>query len=183
MSSFQDTGPHGRTPAATDRTVSAPGKKKQFWVARRRVKARIRLADENIIDGELYTSVERAGGDPGRLLDRLNNMSEKFIPVATAGRHLLLSKSAITMLEIENGRYEIEYLDKPDAREIGVTITFSERRSVSGTFFARLPDAHRRALDYLNMSRCPFLALYCNGRAVLVNVDRIQHVTEAIGRS
>jgi hypothetical protein len=154
--------------------------KKQFWIHRRRVKTRIRLADENLIDGEMYANVERVGGEPGRLVDRLNNMSEKFIPVAVAGRHILLNKATITMLEIDNGRFEIEDLDKPDAREISVLITFSERRSVSGTFFTCLPQTHRRTLDYLNLSRCQFLALYCNGRAVLVNVDRIQHGSELV---
>ena len=183
MSSFQETGSSGQTPASRERTGQVPDRKKQFWVARRRVKACIRLADDNRIDGELYAGVERADGEPGRLVDRLNNLSEKFIPVAVDGTHLLLNKSAVTSLDIEGGRYEIEDLDKPGAREIKVRITFSERHSVSGSFFTCLPGAHRRALDYLNLGRCRFLALYCNGRAVLVNVDRIQHVTELIGHS
>jgi hypothetical protein len=115
-------------------------------------------------------------------VDRLNNLSEKFVPVAVAGRHILLNKSTITMLEIEGGRYEIEDLDKPGAREVEVVLTFSDQQAVKGSFFTCLPEAHRRALDYLNLGRCRFLALYCAGRAVLVNVDRIQHATEVIGQ-
>lgn len=178
MSSFQETGPGVSLPAVGQAGGPAVEKKKKFWIPRRRVKARIRLADENVIDGELYASVERAGGEPGRIVDRLNNASEKFIPVAVAGRHILLNKSSITLVEVESGRYEVEDLDKPEAREIRVSITFSDSRGVSGAFFTCLPEAHRRALDFLNLGRCRFLALYCNGRAVLVNVDRIQHATE-----
>ncbi len=180
MSSFQDTGTRVPRPATGKTAVAATEKKKKFWVPRRRVKARIRLADENVIDGELYATVERADGEPGRLVDRLNNASEKFIPVAVAGRHILLNKSSITLVEVDSGRYEVEDLDKPGAREIRVSINFSDSRAVSGTFFTCLPESHRRALDYLNLGRCRFLALYCNGRAVIVNVDRIQHVTEVI---
>lgn len=183
MSSFQETGAAGRQPVVPREIEPASSRKKKFWVPRRRVKARIRLADENCIDGEMYASVERADGEPGRLVDRLNNLSEKFVPVAVAGRHILLNKSTITMLEIEGGRYEIEDLDKPGATEVPVVLTFSDRQIVRGSFFTCLPEAHRRALDYLNLGRCRFLALYCNGRAVLVNVDRIQHATEVIDQS
>ncbi len=157
---------------------SAPGNQKPYWIPRRRVKAIIRLVDENSIEGELYASVEGTGGSPALLVDRLNHPSEKFVPVAVGGRHILLNKTNITTLEIPGGRYEFDNPNNDVAREIQVRIWLSEQTSVTGSFFTCLPEPHSRALDYLNLRWGRFFALSCNGSALLVNMDRIQHVTE-----
>ena len=55
---------------------------RSLWVPRRRVPVQVQMADRTLLSGELYADVKSLDGTPGRVLDRLNDSAETFLPLA-----------------------------------------------------------------------------------------------------
>ncbi len=145
-------------------------------VVKRVVPVRIRLADDSLREGHLYGDVQRLDGGPATILDRLDDPCEAFLPLATGGTHVLVSKSRAMTVEIRPG--EITAPATQGATTLQVEILLSNGEILNGRIHAVLPPASCRALDFLNRLSSKFLCLFRDDEAVLVNREYVVAVTE-----
>ena len=145
-------------------------------VPRRRVPARLVLADGTLSVGELYADVIRPDGSIGRVADRLSDTLENYLPLAADGEHVLLNKAAIALVRLAPEEVEFPTADGVSDHEVRVRL--STGQVVHGTFRAFALPGYARVLDYLNRTSERFIALLESEGAVLVNVTFIAGVTE-----
>ena len=75
------------------------------------VAVRVTLENGRTVEGGLYVPAIGPDGQPGRLLDRLNDEAEQFLPLA--GRHeTLLNKSAIVSVQLASGHERPEEIGR-----------------------------------------------------------------------
>jgi hypothetical protein len=150
---------------------------RSLWVPRRRVPVQVQLADGSLLEGELYADVKSADGTPGRVLDRLNDSRETFLPLARDDKHILLRKSGIATVRLETEEEEIRNRGADGTREVRARIDLSDGTSLEGMIPAPLsPQA--RLLDYLNASREKFSVLRAGRQVTLINGACVMAVTE-----
>lgn len=149
-------------------------------VPKRRAPVEVQLTNGDTFQGGFYYNVQRADGSPGRVIDRLIDPGEKYIPLATENEHVLINKSCIIVVHLREGVAE-RFPHAAGTRTLNVRLKLSNGVSVEGAIHALLPAAHSRTLDYLNGSARCFLAL--NGKGTtLVNSEHVVSVTEVIDR-
>ena len=158
---------HG-SEAATVRRVHVP---------RRRIPVRLQLANGRSVAGEAYVAIAGAGAQE-RLLDRLNDESEHFLPVATAGRHLLVRKSAIVSAWTSDRGEVSAALEARHAREIPVEVATFGGSVIEGRLLAGTDRVTDRALDNLNQVVGPFVPLLARESITLVNTSHVVSVLE-----
>ncbi len=150
-------------------------------VPKRKVPARIRLADSTILDGFLYAALEGRRGTPETVADRLNDSTEKYLPFALKDRHLLLNKARIVTVRTvstERRNEESSIAETGERREFRLKLTLSDGTIVVGSAHAPMPDDHARPLDYLNNRAPRFIDLVIDEEVFLVNSDYVVAVTE-----
>jgi len=148
-----------------------------LWVPRRRVQVRVQLVDGSLLSGELYADVKRADGTPGRVLDRLNESQEIFLPLASDDQHILLKKSGISTVRLAVDEEEIGAPANDGTKEVRARISLSDGTHLEGMIPAPL-SPRARLLDYFNASSKTFSVLR-NGRQVtLINGACVMAVTE-----
>lgn len=123
-----------------------------FRVPRREVPVRILLDDQRTLDGLVFTAMAGPDGMPGRVVDRLNDTAEDFIPLACGEDRFLLNKSGIVAVQVPDGRGEVEGLEAGGGREVQVQLSLSGGIALSGRLFILMPPERSRVLDFLNAS-------------------------------
>ena len=122
-------------------------------------------------------ALARAGAQE-RLLDRLNDGSERFLPIAAHGRHLLVRKTAIVTAWTLDESEVRAGLETPRYREIPVEVAMSVGPVIEGCLLADTDPLHDRALDNLNRVVEPFVALLGREAITLVNTAHVVSVVE-----
>ena len=150
---------------------------KSMVVPRRRVRARVRLAD-SVYEGALYAPVEEPGGGPGRLSDRLNESQEKYIPLALENRHVLLRKASIVVVELGEEEREIEQQVTRAARELHLRFRLSDGTTLRGRTHAEMPPESARVLDFMNERAPRFITLLRDGQVLILNERHVTAVSE-----
>lgn len=150
-------------------------------IPQRMVPVRVLLADSQTVEGGLYVPAIGPDGRPGRLLDRLNDDAEEFVPLA--GRYeTLLSKSAIVCVQLASGQERVEGIEDTLAREQQIRAVLSRGHPVEGWVRYLMPEEKARLLDYLNVAP-PFIPLIGVHRVTVVNRRFIVSVQELTGVS
>lgn len=121
--------------------------RKTMWVPKRRVQARVQLADRSTLEGGLYADAHPLDRTPARVLDRLADPTEAYIPLASGDRHILLRKAGIVSVQLDQQDMGIPVA--PGSRRIQVRIALRSGTVIESYLRALLP-THARALDYLN---------------------------------
>lgn len=150
------------------------------YVPRRRVRATVRLAGRGVLKGDLYAEQVHLDGSPGRVLERLNDSSERYLPLAVHDSHLLLNKRHIVVVEIETCEVE-----RPagSSRAARVRVDLTDGSAVEGSI--EMPPANgagSRTLDHLNALPDGFHVVWTTNAACLVNTGYIAVVAEICGR-
>ena len=147
----------------------------------RMVAVRVLLDDGRTVDGGLYVAAIGPDGRPGRLLDRLNDDEERFLPLA--GRYeTLLNKSAIVSIQLASGHERAEGIEETVAREQQVQMVLSQGDVVEGWIRYLMPEEKARLLDYLNTAP-RFIAVIGERRVMLVQRRYIVSIQELSGVS
>jgi hypothetical protein len=150
---------------------------RSLWVPRRRVPVQVQLADGSLLSGELYADVKSIDGMPGRVLDRLNESQETFLPLASDDKHILLKKSGIATVRLDAGEEEFRGGAAEGTREVRARISLSDGTHLEGMIPAPL-SPRARLLDYLNASREKFSVLRNDRQVTLINSACVLAVTE-----
>lgn len=157
---------------------------KAFRTPRRVVPVRVLLEDGRKWEGGLYAPAAGPDGNPGRLIDRLNDDAEEFLPLA--GRYqTLLNKSRIVTIELATGEEQAECIESEAARGQQVKITLTCGVTLAGRIRYLMPEGRGRLLDYLNAAP-RFIPLIGESRVSLVHrrfVVSVQELTGATTRS
>jgi hypothetical protein len=143
------------------------------------VPVQVQLADSTLLSGELYAEVKSPDGTPGRVLDRLNDSAETFLPLACEDRHILLKKSGIATVRIEVDDEEAHSRTLDGLRELRARINLSDGTVLEGLISAPL-SPQVRLLDYLNAMKQKFSILRTGRQVTLINIEFILAVTEII---
>ena len=161
-------------------TIKLPRESNALRIPRRRVPVRIELTDGSPLTGALYADRTTASGAPGRVVDRLNDVAEPFVPLAVEDRHILLRKSSVLLVRM---------IDEPEASlpsgasqtKLRLCLTMASGMTVQGQLRAVLPRQRTRALDFLNLNSDRFLEVRRgDGRLTLVNSRHIARVIEVL---
>ncbi|GMQ90501.1 MAG: hypothetical protein BMS9Abin10_0887 [Gammaproteobacteria bacterium] len=152
-----------------------------FRTPQRMVSVRVLLEDSRRLQGDFYVPATGLDGNHGRLLDRLNDASEKLLPLA--GKHeTLLNKACIVAVELASGHQQAEGVENEIAREQRVRVTLAQGKTVERWLRFFMPEELGRLLDYLNEAP-PFIAVVGEQRVTLVHRCFIQSVQELTGIS
>lgn len=150
-------------------------------IPQRMVPVRVLLADSQTVEGGFYVPAIGPDGRPGRLLDRLNDDAEEFVPLA--GRYeTLLSKSSIVYVQLASGQERLEGIEATLAREQQVRLVLSLGNTAEGWLRYLMPEEKARLLDYLNVAP-RFIPLIGAQRVTVVNRRFITSVQELTGVS
>jgi hypothetical protein len=152
---------------------------RRVWIPRRRVPVSVRLNDNSVVSGELYAEVKGSDGAPGRVLDRLNDPLETYLPLAANDRHILLNKSGIATVRLAIEEGGALSRGQTSDRELRVSIILSSGERLDGRIRASLEN-HARLLDYLNSTKQMFFAIEDDNEATLINGGCILSVTEQL---
>lgn len=147
-------------------------------VPRRKVRARVRLADSTVYEGALYAPVETVDGRPGRVVDRLNEPNEKYLPLALEDRHLLVNKAGIVTVELRVKEGDTEQDASDDGRELHLQLQLSDGSTLSGRTYAEMPPASGRVLDFMNATAPKFITLLLDDQVLIVNEGYIVAICE-----
>ena len=142
----------------------------EFKVPQSQTPVRVRLTDGQEVDGNFYYPTSAPSGGPGRLIDRLNDPDEHFVPLSHEGEAgWLLNKSCVQLLEIvgEPGSYGNE-----GDRQIAVSLQLADGTPLKGQVAYSMPSDRGRLLDFLNAAPM-FIALASDSKVWLINRDMI----------
>jgi len=147
-------------------------------VPKRAVEVRLLLEGGESLEGELYVPPTGPYGGPGRLIDRLNDEAEAFMPLVSGGLHThLVSKTRILTLEIAAGQEDHEPIDTFASRELDVTVDAIGGLTLSGRLVFVMPPGQRRTLDFLNAAPS-FISLANEDKTTLIRRSGIISVRE-----
>ena len=145
------------------------------------VAVRVTLENGRTVEGGLYVPAIGPDGQPGRLLDRLNDATERFLPLA--GRHeTLLNKSTIVSVQLASGHERAEGIEHEVAREQQVRMALRQGEVVDGWIRYLMPEEKARLLDYLNAAPA-FIPVIGERRVTLVQRRFILSIQELSGLS
>jgi hypothetical protein len=113
-----------------------------------------------------------------QIADRLVDPSERYVPLATTNRHILLNTSAIVTVRV--AREEVLAQTTEGLRELHVRLKLTAGMTLTGKIHSFLPPAYSRTLDYLNRKTKKFVPLIEGNKVTLVNDDHIVGVTDVI---
>jgi hypothetical protein len=146
-----------------------------FRVPKREVQARILLDDGRTVDCTIYTALTSPEGGPQRVVDRLNDPDEEFLPVHAGEERFLLNRSGIVTVELAGDQETIEGADSEAGKRIPVRLSLTGGIGLLGEFHVVMPPERSRALDYLNAAP-RFLPVLGEDRVTLVQRNYIVSV-------
>jgi len=147
----------------------------QFRVPQRKIAVSLTLAGGAQFAGELFVPTAGRGGTPGRLGDRLNDESERFLPVASESGGLLVGKRSIVTIRLGVDDAGRENHEEEHDREVRVLVGLEGGLTAEGRVAYTLPPERSRLLDFFNAAP-RFIALLDSEGATLINTDRIVEV-------
>jgi hypothetical protein len=153
---------------------------KRFRVPRREIRATVLLHGGTERRGTLFASASAPGGGPGRLSDRLNDDTERFLALAEEGPGCLVSKERIVRIDIGADQVETELASQGDAHRVRVRVELAVGPALEGVIEYTMPPGEERLLDYLNAAP-RFVPLLGAEGASLLNRDYVTSVTALSG--
>jgi hypothetical protein len=150
----------------------------EYQVPRREVGATVVLDDGRTLECTLFTAVSSPEGGPQRVLERLNDSEEEFVPVSCDDDRFLVSKPGIVTVQITQ-QDEMEAMQSDAGREVPVRVCLAGGISLVGRFRIVMPPERSRVIDYLNEAS-RFLPLYGEDRVTLVQRSYIVTVHSSI---
>jgi hypothetical protein len=151
-----------------------------FRVPQREIPVTVRLIDGSSHEGRLFAPAAGPDGAPGRLIDRLNDDDEHFIPLAAPGGGFLISKSALVAIHLgpEDGR--LEKHEGGQAEEVEVAVVLEGGVELKGRVSYSLPPEKRRILDFFNAT-LGYVPIEQGDGMVLFNRDHVIRVRDLNG--
>jgi hypothetical protein len=150
----------------------------EYQVPRREVGATVFLDDGRTLECTLFTAVSSPEGGPQRVLERLNDSGEEFVPVSCGDDRFLVSKTGIVTVRITE-RDELDAMETDAGREVPVRLCLAGGTSLVGRFRIVMPPERSRVIDYLNEAS-RFVPLIGEDRLTLVQRRYIVTVHSAI---
>lgn len=139
-------------------------------VARRKVAVRVHLAGGSTIEGDFYALADPTGTAREPILERLEDPTERFVPIANGSRHVLANKAAILYLESAEV-LAASTADGSGAHSFLVEVTLDSGITLEGTIETDVRQTYYRTLDHLNGRPDRFLRL--------VHASRVRYVSHA----
>ena len=148
-----------------------------FRVPQRQVKVRVKLEGQELT-GHMYVPAVGESGNPGRLIDRLNENADAYLPLTVGDRTHMLNVRRIVLVRVEDkGEEQVEQKVEENqaeySRQIQVRMRLASGEVITGLLAYLRPKGQERLLDYLNTER-QFVALHVDR---LVYVNRLQIVS------
>lgn len=122
----------------------------ELRVPRRQVRVRIVLDDGRTLDGDLFVSPIMPDGGAERVVDRLNDPHDDFVPVAAGEDRFVLNKAGIVLVQIQGGPEEAGVPETFEGHEAPVQLSLSGGIGISGRLPIAMPPERSRVIDYLN---------------------------------
>ena len=144
----------------------------QFRVPQRKIAVELTLVGGTRLAGEAYVPETGPGGEPGRLVDRLNDGGERFLPVTRDTSGSLVRKRAIVAIRLGEDDAARENRTQEHEREVRVGMVLEEGLTLEGRVAYTLPPERSRLIDYFNAAP-RFIVLLDDGIATLINSDRV----------
>ncbi len=148
-----------------------------FRVPRREQQVRVILDDGRALEADMFAAVVGPDGRPGRILDRLNDAAEDFVPVRTGEERLLLNKSGMVSIQIEGSAEDVIGAERAAGRELPVRIGLAGGSGLVGWLLVAMPRERSRVVDYLNAAP-QFFPLIGEGQVTLVQKRFVVSVRE-----
>lgn len=117
-----------------------------YRIPRAEISVRLLLDDGRTIEGDLYVP---SSGDSNleRILARLNDPHEEFVPLAVGNDRFLLNKTGILSAEIGSPAPGPE---APGARVLVARLSLLGGLAIVGKLRIEMPPERSRVLDYMN---------------------------------
>ena len=148
----------------------------EFAVPQRVVRVQVLLQDGRELSGEVYVPETGPYGEPGHLIDRLNQESEDFLAL-TVGRdtHLIHDRQILTVAVLD-GEVEEQIARQVEEsarkRQLLVKIHLASGDELTAKLSYVQPLEQQRLQDFLNTRR-RFIPVRAEGRLVYVNRRQI----------
>ena len=144
---------------------------KTFQVPQKQQEVLVRLRGGEELAGSFYFAARGPGGSPGRLSDRLNDRTEKFLPLAYQSGAYLLNKDAILSVRLDSPGADIP--SEGAEHHAPVRVRLVDGGELEGYFDFSMPVGRERVVDFLNAAP-RFVALTGRQTTTLVNTDGIR---------
>jgi hypothetical protein len=148
-----------------------------FRVPQRETPVKVLLDDGRTIAGEFFTPVAGPDGLPGRVLDRLNDVTEDFLALRTEDDRFLINKSGIVLVQMEGDLLEILGAEAGTGTDAPVRLTLAGGTGLVGRLLLAMPVERSRVIDYLNAAP-RFFPLLGDGMVTLVRKNYVVSVRE-----
>jgi hypothetical protein len=144
----------------------------EYRVPQRKVQVRVRLEDGRDVEGFLFAPATGPDGEPGRVVDRLNDEPERFLALVGEDWSCLLHKGSVVAIELTQDDGRLELHEGEHAKEVRVEIQLETSFVISGTICYTMPPERGRVLDFFNAAP-DFIPLETDSGTTLFNVDRV----------
>ncbi len=129
----------------------------EFTVPQREVKVRILLQDGRDLTGVVYVPETGPYGEPGHLIDRLNQESEDFLVLREGRNSHLIRETRIVSVAVLDGEVEEQIAKQIEDSERGRRLLVKIHLTTGAEIIARLsyvqPLEQERLQDFLNTRR------------------------------
>ncbi len=150
-----------------------------FAVPQREVRVKVLIQDGRALSGEVYVPETGPYGEPGHLIDRLNQESEDFLALKVDHKTHLIQETRILKVTVLDGDIEeqIERQIEDSARKqhLLVKIHLTSGDEIIATLSYVQPLGHERLQDYLNTQR-RFIPVRSQNQLVYINRRQIVSV-------
>lgn len=147
-----------------------------YAVPQREVQVRVRLVDGRDLTGNMYAPAAGPGGEPGHLIDRLNDDSARFLALNDGAATWLVQTRRILTVEVAGDEVEERAKHRLDEAALSrrLLVSFFLPRDVELTgHLTYVPRPEQTRLqDYLNEAR-RFIPMVVADRLTYVNRGQI----------
>lgn len=147
-----------------------------YVVPQRKVQVQVQLLDGSELAGDMYAPAVGVDGEPGHLIDSLNEESVDFVVLNDGSTAHVVHAARILTVRIvgdtveEQVKQEIE--EAPLSRHLLVKLHLTSGVEVIGQLTYVPPEDHARLKDYLNTAR-RFIPLVIQKQLTYVNRGQI----------
>ena len=146
-----------------------------FQLPTKEIHVQLRLEGGEVLAGQFFLSEHGPDGGPGLLSQRLNDDSERFLPLAVNGRVYLVQKSRIASIRVEGGADEFPVPGGEAVTRVAVGVSMTHGLTIEGRTCYTMPRERERLVDFLN-SAPTFVLLQQEEASMLINRDQIVSV-------
>ncbi len=156
----------------------------EFAVPQREVEVEVLLQDGRKLRGEVYVPETGAYGEPGHLIDRLNQESEDFLALKVGRDTHLVHETRILTVTVLDGEVEEQIArqieDNARKRHLLVKVCLTAGEELIARLSYLQPLEQERLRDVLNIRR-RFIPVRAQDRLVYVNRRQIVSVVSLRG--